>query len=139
MKKFNNKMEDEFYGQIGDFPYNYYFIYKNKKYPIIFELFMGYSKYILRNKTEFEKTKYIRLIEEQEEINITISDDIINTFINFVHRQRIQFTNEKFVLLNYLGSKFEIEELIEITKRYINKHHKELVIEIILLYQNENI
>lgn len=131
--------EEEFYQIQDDLPYTYYFTYKNKKYPINFDLFKGYSQYILRNEMEIEHDKDIPLIDEDEMKYIEIDEKTIETFVKFVHRERVGISKENVTILNYLGRKYEIERLIDVTTEYINKHRREVVVEFILTYQNNTI
>lgn len=126
---------EEFYQIQGELPYSYYFAYKDKKYPFILDLFKGYSNYFLQNETEIDQSKIIRLIDEHEEQILKINDDIINTFIKFVHRERICISKENVSTLNYLGRKYSITQLIEVTTDFINKHQKELVVDLLLIHQ----
>ncbi|KAK8892325.1 hypothetical protein M9Y10_029551 [Tritrichomonas musculus] len=131
--------EEEFYQIQDDLPYTYYFTYKNKKYPINFDLFKGYSQYFLRNEMEIEHDKDIPLIDEDEMKYLEIDEKTIDTFIKFVHRERVGISKENVTILNYLGRKYEIERLIDVTAEYINKHRREVVVEFILTYQYNTI
>lgn len=74
-------MEEEFVQIKSDLPCTYNFIYKNKKYPIILDLFIDNSKYFLQNKEEIMNIKDIQIIDEKLEGNINFSEKIIDTFI----------------------------------------------------------
>ena len=107
-------LEEEFIQIQGDLPFCYNFIYRDKKYPFNFDLFVGYSKFFLNNRTELQDIKNIQLIDEEAEGNIELSEQVINTFIKFVHRQ----------------------QLITFTEKYMVKHRNEIVIELLQIHQN---
>lgn len=70
---------------------------------------------------------------------LEIDDKTIDIFIKFVHRERVGISKENVTILNYLGRKYEIERLIDVTTEYINNHRREVVVEFILTYQNNTI
>lgn len=136
---FYMESKEEFYQIQGDAPYTYYFIYKNKKYPIIFDLFKGYSNYFQSNEAEIEHSRIIPLINKEEDQFLEIDDKTIDTFIKFVHRERVGISNENVTILNYLAQKYEIEPLIEVTNEFIKKHRREVVIDYLLINQKNTI
>ena len=118
-------------------PFTHCFLYKNKKYPFNFSLFKFSSQYFSKNKVELRKTQNINLIDKNKEEFLNFSDDIIENFIKYAHREDIQLTHKNVTELNYLAKKYEVLSLIQDTKEYISNHHQDLALQNLLIFQND--
>ena len=106
--------------------------YKDMRLSLSWDI---YAKNILREffinySDEDQRQKYIELIGEEVGDQLKLTEETIINFINYVHQKEIPLNTENAILLHYLSTKFEIEELTEFTKDYISSHHKELAIKI---------
>lgn len=108
------------------------FIYKNKQYPFKFDFFKHSSKYFADHQTELENKEIIPLVDEENEGENDLSEEGIKLFINYAQHQPIQITNETVYTLNFLSKKYEIKSLQENATKYIEKHQKELLLDILL-------
>lgn len=118
-------------------PDTHFFVYKDKKYPFKFDFFKYASNYFSTNKDELENRKEISLFDTDIEHKITIKDEIIKDFINFVQSKKIPLNKENVILLNYLSTKYEVSKLEEITNEFIKEEESELVLELIYEHQND--
>lgn len=69
-------------------PITHHFIYRNKSFPINFDLFKFASKYFLYNKKVLKKTQYINLLDNNLEYAINLTDKTIQNFIDYVQRSK---------------------------------------------------
>lgn len=120
------------------FPNTHIFVYKNKQFPFNLDVFRFTSKFFSDKAEDFRHSKYVQLLSHEEESKIEISDKSINTFINYVQREAISIEEDNVLSLNYLGHKYQIDELVESTKRYITEHQSNLVLEILSNEVNHN-
>lgn len=131
-------MQKSEYVQIeDDIQETHCFIYKTKKYPFNIDLFKCSSKYFHDNEIMFLPDGNCNIIDEEFERDLNLSDETINYFISFNHRQKIPINDENVVELNYLAKKYQVISLIEATKKYIFNHQNALVIQILSTYQNQ--
>lgn len=121
-----------------DFPDTHYFLYKGKKYPFKFDFFKNSSKYFSTNLSRFEQIEVIPLIDDESGECANIDEDSIDTFIQYVQRQKVTLNNDNVCTLNYLANKFEVPQLINVTKNYISVHQSELVLTILISNQNDS-
>ncbi|KAK8848027.1 hypothetical protein M9Y10_019080 [Tritrichomonas musculus] len=116
----------------AEIPTTHFFAYKEKQYPFNFDLFKIFSQYFNSSSPKEEK---IDLFDE----NLNISENSIPDFINFCQARTITLTKENAPTLHKLSQKFKVPSLLTQTKEFISAHQKEVVIEILLMYQNDNI
>lgn len=117
-------------------PDTHFFLYRNKKYPFKFDYFKYASKFFSENVEDLIKMKTINLIDPETEDEITISDNAIKDFINYVQGKKINLTEENVFNLNYLSNKYDVTTLKAKTAEFITKHQEKLALE--LLYQHQN-
>ena len=116
-------MENQTFIEIKDeFPDTHYFSYKGEKYPIKFDFFKISSNFFSKNQEMLEKTPIIPLVEESEEINIEMTKENINNFIDFVQHKKVPINKENVISFNYLATRFEVRSLIDITSDYITRY-----------------
>ena len=117
-------------------PDTHFLEYNAKKYPIKFVFFKYSSKYFSRNEEELKKSQIITLtnVEIPE-----LTEEIIQTFINFVQLTPISMNKENAFMLNYLANKYEVSTLKQLTTEYILNNKEELAIDLIIHYQKEGI
>lgn len=120
-----------------DMPVTHYFIYKGQQYPFNYYLFKCYSNYIIKNQAKMEQSQAINIIDENEEKYIELSEEIIQDFIKFVHREPIELNDQNITKLYYLATKYEIPMLISCTEGYIRKHQKNIIVEMLLIQQKD--
>lgn len=121
---------------IGGIGASHYFTYKKKKYPFSFEMFSLFSQLYKRNPEVFQGKNEIKLIEDEERINL--SEESIKDFIQYCHNIRKQINNENVISLNYLAKKYQVNQLIDSTEEYKKKHINELKFQIYLFDSNQN-
>lgn len=132
-------MQKNKFVQIQDeIPGTHFFTYKNKEYPMNIDFFKSYSNYFSNHQLEFQSKKYIPLLGEDSEISVDLTEDSIQYFINFVHRQQIPLNDENVIYLNYLAKKYEVTSLINVTNDYISSNHDDLVLQLLILYQKDS-
>lgn len=120
-----------------ELPTTHFFTYNGKNYQINFDFFKYYSKYFSNHQLEIQAKQYIPLLNEDQNKDIRLSEESIQYFINFIHRQQITLTNENVIHLNYLANKYEVPLLINATNDYISSNHSALALQLLLLYQND--
>lgn len=132
-------MQKNKFVQIQDeIPGTHFFTYKNKEYPMNIDFFKSYSNYFSNHQLEFQSKKHIPLLGEDSEISVDLTEDSIQYFINFVHRQQIPLNDENVIYLNYLAKKYEVTSLINVTNDYISSNHDDLVLQLLILYQKDS-
>lgn len=115
----------------------HYFVYnKNKKIPIKIDFFKISSNKFAKNQVNINEDKTINLFDDKLEENLNFSDDSIQNFINYVHRQDIFLNNNNVTEINYLAKKYEVFSLISKTEEYINDHHQKLIIPLFTINQS---
>lgn len=115
----------------------HYFVYnKNKKIPIKIDFFKISSNKFAKNQVNINEDKTINLFDDKLEENLNFSDDSIQNFINYVHRQDIFLNNNNVTEINYLAKKYEVFSLISKTEEYINDHHQDLIIPLFTINQS---
>lgn len=93
-------MQKNKFVQIQDeIPGTHFFTYKNKEYPMNIDFFKSYSNYFSNHQLEFQSKKHIPLLGEDSEISVDLTEDSIQYFINFVHRQQIPLNDENVIYL----------------------------------------
>ena len=112
-------------------PTTHFFVYKEKQYPFNFDLFKIFSQFFNSNLPEEVN---ISLFDE----NLDLSEGSIPDFINFCQARKIILTKENAPTLHKLSQKFKVPSLLSITKEFISKHQKEVVVEIMLMYRNDD-
>lgn len=120
---------------ILNFPTTHNFIYQSKKFPFNFDIFKYFSKKLFQEQEVYSDVTEINLLTDEEESQIDLSEDIINNFIKFCQQQECDINNDNVILLNFLSTKYEVDELTEITKDYISDHQKELRLNLISFKQ----
>ena len=108
-----------------------YFIYREKKYPINFNLLINNCNYFYRNRKQYKDIEDIKLLNDDEE-RIILSDEAIQAFISTCQNEKCQIKLSSIIPLHYLSYKFEYPELQAITDKYIEDHSDELVIQTLL-------
>lgn len=83
-------------------PNTHFFIYQNHQYPFNFDFFKYSSKLISRNANEFERSKEIKLLDD-EEIIPNLTKEVIEYFIKYAQQESISLTNENVIPLNYFN------------------------------------
>lgn len=116
-----------------EIPSTHFFVHKNERYPFNMDLFKLSSNYFTKKRNIAGDSKFIELLDQDYEKNFDISHESITDFIRYLHRSAIQVHKRNVVALNYLGRKYEIEELIQNTEEYISNHHSELSLEILTI------
>lgn len=119
------------------FPYTHFFVYRTKQYPLNFNFLKISSQYVQQNEIEFSQSKYINLLNEIDENNIDIDEKVIKTFIKYIQQEPIEIHNENVAILNFLGRRYMIKELIESTDEYISNHQTEIILDLLLIEQNQ--
>lgn len=108
-----------------------YFIYKEKKYEVDFELLKINSSYFYQNKKQFKNIEYINLLSEEEN-QILIPEEAIDAFIASCNNDPCQISLSSVIALNYLSQKFQFTELIQITTDFFNAHRIQLALKSLL-------
>ena len=106
-----------------------YFVYHNKKYPVNFDMVKINTNYFYKNQNQFQNKEKIDLINENEEY-VKLSDQSIQAFISSCQNEPCSINKSSIIPLQYLAHKFEFNELIQITDKYIKDHSNELIMEI---------
>ena len=118
---------------------NKYFVYRDKKYPFNHSFFKAISDYYRMNSREYKNNADVKLIYDEDENKINLSDDSIINFINFHQRVQLNLTNENVIQIDYLAKKYESHSLTELTQKYISEHENELILQFFLLYNDDNL
>ena len=106
------------------------FIYKIKSYQYDFRAAICCSDYIYENLDFFLHNPITCLIDNEESTNF--SEESINDFISYINQPNSQIiNNDNVFILQKLNKKYKIKSLQTETDDYINKHHEELLIQVI--------
>ena len=103
--------------------YNKNFVYKDKNYPIDFNLIKNNSNYFYERQDNYANIHDIQLTEEL----INISEDCIPSFISSCHNDSFEINNSNVFSLYQLSIKYEVPSLISLTDNFINQHGKTLI------------
>ena len=109
-----------------------YFIYKDKKYPIDFDLLKKNSQFFYRNEKQFTHVNEIDLLNGTDEALLDIPEEAIQAFIASCCNQPCKIQLSDVIPLQYLSHKFEFIELIKITDKYFEVYSNNLVLPSIL-------
>lgn len=120
---------------ILNFPMTHYFNHKSKKYPFNFDIFKYFSKFFFREQSNYSKVTDIDLLTKEEEQQADLSDDSISNFIKFCQQQDYEINIENVICLNFLSTKYEVDELTKITNKYISEHQSDLRLKLISFRQ----
>lgn len=99
-----------------------FFVYRNKKYPFIYDLLKRNSKFFYINRKVYKNIDEIPLLSKEEEKFITISDETIQTFISCCQDEQCKICVKNIIELQYLSKKYDIPQLISITSKYLDDH-----------------
>ena len=111
------------------------FILNGKSFPFNINLFNCFSNYFISKKTLILPNSNINLLDEDEQY-LSISDDSIESFINFCHGSSINVNNENVYPLYKLALKYNVKNLINSLETYINEHCDEIVLQFLLINQD---
>ena len=114
----------------SEIPTTHFFVYKENQYPFNFDLFKFFSQYFNSNPPQ---QKSIELFDE----NKNISESCIPDFIDFCQARKITLTKENAPTLYKLSEKYQVTSLLNKAKEFILTHQKEVVVEIMIMYQND--
>lgn len=115
----------------------HFFIYRGKQFPFNFNFFRIASNFFIRNEESLFPSKNIQLLDKCNEETIDIDDAIIRYFIQYVHQIPIPLQDDNAVILNFLGHRYEINELICCTEDYIASHQSDIVVDLLSIQQND--
>lgn len=134
MKKTNNSIGNSFEISIKPLSQNKkFFVFRNKKYPINFNLFKINSQYFYRYQKQYENIELIDIFQgdEKEKFN-DISDTAISNFIFLCQNETCKIENSDLFYIEYLAHKFEVTALIEIINNIISKNPTEFIFDRII-------
>ena len=81
------------------------YIYKGKTFPFSFDIFKQNSKYFFQNRKFLKNVKNIKILNEEEEKIINLSDESIQAFINCCQNQMCQINITNVFQLHFLSYK----------------------------------
>lgn len=108
------------------------FLYENKLFDFNFEAMIRHSNYLVEKKNQFKNVKIIKLFDEFDFIP-DISNESIETFIHWskcIDDQdfaEIKITHQNVFDIFILSSKYQIDSLKLITKRFISDHFDDTI------------
>ena len=114
-----------------------YFIYRDKEYPVDFDLLKKNSDYFFKFQNEFTNTTNINLIDKEEENDLKFSEDCIRVFISCCHNEECMISKSSVIGLQYLARKYEFQALLKATSKIISEHWTDLLFSS-LLFKNYN-
>ncbi|KAK8889000.1 hypothetical protein M9Y10_033742 [Tritrichomonas musculus] len=103
-----------------------YFVYKNKKYQVNFDLLKQNCTYFYKNQAKYLEKDDINIFDDDEE-EFPLEEDSINSFIKICHNEYTDISILSVIHLQYLSYKYEYPALKEITNEYITKYPQELI------------
>lgn len=134
------QMDSKIIQNHDDAMYTHYFVCNRNgsdiKFPIKIDFFKISSAKFSKNQVNINKDNTIDLFDNETEENLDFSDDSIQDFINYVHRQDISLNNNNVIEINYLAKKYEVLSLIKHTEEYIKNHLQELKFSILTINKN---
>lgn len=119
----------------NEIPMTHFFVYKDKQYPFQIDFFKYSSKFFLNNQQSLEQNKIIPLVDKEYEESLNFSEESIFSFIKYVQREQIPLNDDNVFALNYLGTRYQINSLIESTKEYIEQNKTGLILQILTNFQ----
>lgn len=109
-------------------PDTHYFVYKDKRYPIKYDFFKYSSNYFSKNQVEIQRLREIQLVDNEIEKDSNLTDELIESFINYIQCKDVVLNYEKSIVLNYLSNKYEVFQLKEITRNYILQYFQDQIL-----------
>lgn len=103
--------------------YNKNFVYKDKKYPIDFNLIINNSNYFYEKREEFANIQDIKLAEDL----FDISEESIPLFVSSLHNDPFEINNSNVFSLHQLSIKYEVPHLNSETDQFIQKYGATLI------------
>ncbi|KAK8841507.1 hypothetical protein M9Y10_027126 [Tritrichomonas musculus] len=84
------------------------------------------SIYFYKNQDKFKDIQRIELMDEHEKY-IKLTDESIEAFISSCQNEPCSIENSSIIPLQYLAHKFEFNELIQFTDKYIKDNSEDLI------------
>ena len=110
-----------------------YFVFRNKKFPINFNLFKINSLFFFKNQNQYENIELIDLFQDDEvEKFKDIPDSAITNFISLCQNETCRIDNSDLFYIEYLANKFQITALINIINNIIYSVKNIMIIKIIV-------
>ena len=103
-----------------------YFVYKNKKYQVNFDLLKQNCTYFYKNQEKYLEKDDINIFNDDEE-EFPLEEDSINSFIKICHNENTDIGISSVIHLQYLSYKYEYPELKKKTDEYITKYPQDLI------------
>lgn len=89
-----------------------YFVYKNKKYQINFDLLKQNCTYFYQNQDKYLEEDNINIFNgEDEDEEFLLSEDSIKSFIKICQNEATEISISSVISLQYLSYKYEYPEL----------------------------
>lgn len=114
------------------------FVYKDKKYPIDFDLISKNSNYFYCHSKDFTHKTDIEISSDL----IDLTESSILAFIKCCQNQSFEIIESDIFSIRQLAIKYEVPGLLKITTKFIDEHSSSLVFETIqyqIQMQNQNI
>ena len=99
-----------------------FLVYRDKKYPFNFDLIKQNSNYFFEREKLYQNIKEIRLLSENEEEIINLSDDTIQTFISCCQAEQCRISIANIIELQYLSNKFGVTQLVTHINKYLSEN-----------------
>ncbi|KAK8870941.1 hypothetical protein M9Y10_008854 [Tritrichomonas musculus] len=115
-----------------------YFVYKNKKYPVNFDLLKKNCNYFYQNRKQFKDIDDIVLVNEEDERDIELTEDSITAFISNCQNDNCQICLSSVIPLNYLACKYDYPALKNYTDNLIRENSNELIFQKLLFKIDES-
>lgn len=110
----------------------HFFVYKGEKFPFNMKLFKCFSQYFKINKNRFKDTTEISIFDDSDE-KYDLTGNTIKDFIDFCQSKNISLNKENAPSLHRLAKKYIVPLLIDSTNEFIQKHQKEVVVDLLIL------
>lgn len=103
----------------------HFFTYKKKAYPFNIVVFNLFSQYF--DKRQNLSTVEIKILEDNEEDNLNLAENAIEDFVNFCQNQPINITQDNFITIHKLATKFIVPSLIHATEAFFYANRQQLI------------
>ena len=87
-----------------------YFVYKDKKYQVNFDLLKQNCTYFYQNQEKYLEEDNIKIFDDDDE-EFELTEDSIKSFITICQNETTQVSISSVIHLQYLSYKYEYPEL----------------------------
>ena len=105
-----------------------YFVYKNKKYQINFDLLKQNCTYFYQNQDKYLEEDNINIFnDEDEDEEFPLSKGSIKSFVKICQNEATEISISSVISLQYLSYKYEYPEIISNTENFCQEYNEKII------------